>query len=134
MKGIAAASALALGIATWSGIQAHEGHKHPDEKVVGTVVQVDHSDAVGHIEVKTTTGDTVVLTVDKTTKYLKGKATTTLAEVKPGLRIVAKVTKDGEVAKTSEIALGVVDPGVEQRGAEGKEHPHETPHDPMRLP
>lgn len=129
MKGIAAVLALAFGIATFAGIQAHEGHKHPDEKVIGTIVQVHQADAVSHIEVKTANGRTVVLTADATTRYLRGKTPTTLAEIKPGLRIVAKVTKDGEVTRTSEIALGVVDPGAEQHhGDEGKEHPHETPH------
>lgn len=124
MKKIAAASVLALGLATWGGIQAHEGHKHRTEKVVGTVVQVHHADAVTHIEVKTTKGDAVVLTADETTKYLKGQAATTLAEVKPGLRIVATVVEDGDVTKASEIAVGSVDPEAGHHGHEDTEHKH----------
>ena len=122
MKSGALVSVPAFGIATLGGIQAHDGHKHPEEKVIGTVVQVHQADGVTHIEVKTPKGDTVVLTAGDTTKYLKGKTATTLAEIKPGSRIVAKVTKDGEVTKASEITLGSMDSGAA--------HPHGSDHPP----
>ena len=64
----------------------------------------------------------MVLTTGDATKYLKGKTPTTLAEVKPGSRIVAKVTKDGEVTKASEITLGSMDSGAA--------HPHGSDHPP----
>lgn len=124
MKSVVAVSALALGIATCGAIQAHEGHKHANDKVVGTIVRVHHADTVSHIEVKTTKGDTVVLTADQTTKYLTGKASAMLADVKPGLRVIAKVTKEGEVTKASEIVLGAMDP----EHAHKKPHPHDHKH------
>jgi len=122
MKRFALASALAFGIAAW-GAQAHEGHKHSEETVAGTVVQVHEAADAAHIEVRTAKDDTVVLTVDGTTKYLKGKLAATLAEVKPGLRIVAKVTKDGAVTKASQINVGVMDPEAAHRDGE---HRHGT--------
>ena len=102
------AAILGLGIAlAWGGATlAHEGHQHPADKVMGTVVQV-HTAAVSHIEVKTPQGETVVLTADANTKYLKGKTAAALADIKAGTHIVATVTKDGQVNKVSEIQIGV---------------------------
>ena len=103
-----------------TGLAAHEGHKHAEEKVAGTVVQVHKAEAVTHIEIKTTKGETIVLSADSATRYLKDKNEATLADVKPGLRIVATVVKDGEVSKASEITLGVMDPDA----AHGSDHKH----------
>lgn len=81
---------------------AHEGHEH---KVMGTVVQV-HTDKVSHVEVKTTDGQTVVLTCDEQTKFLKGKSAASLKDVNAGSRIVATVMTEGKVTKASEIVIG----------------------------
>ena len=101
------ASVLGIGIAlAWGGaVIAHEGHEHHADKVMGTVFQV-HSADVSHIEVKTSNGDTVVLTADSTTKYMKGKTAAALSDIKPGMHVVATVAKDGEVTKVSEIQIG----------------------------
>ncbi len=111
---LALASALAFGFAAW-GVQAHEGHKHSEDTVAGTVVQVHEAATAAHIEVRTAKDETVVLTVDGATKYLKGKLAATLAEVNPGLRIVAKVTKDGAVMRASQINVGAMDPEAAQQ-------------------
>lgn len=89
---------------------AHEGHAH---KVMGTVVQVHTAEKVTHVEVKTTDGKTVVLTVDDQTKFLKGKAAATLKDVTVDARVVAKVTMEGQTTKASEIVI-----------AEGPAKPH----------
>ena len=87
---------------------AHEGHQHAADKVMGTVVQV-HTAEVSHIEVKTSHGETVMLTAGATTKYLKGKTPAALSDVRAGMRVIATVTKDGQLTKVSEIQLGAMD-------------------------
>ena len=113
MKGIAAI--LGIGVAlVWCGAAlAHEGHHHPADKVMGTVVQV-HIAKVSHIEVKTSHGETVILTADAATKYLMGQTPATLTDIKAGIRIVATVTKDGQVTKASEIQIGARDASLKQ--------------------
>lgn len=125
------ASILGIGVAlAWGGaILAHEGHEHHADKVMGTVVQV-HSADVSHIEVKTSHGDTVVLTADSTTKYVKGKAAVALSDVKPGMRVVATVTKDGQVTKVSELQIGTTDASAhDEKSADHHDH-DATPHNP----
>ena len=95
---------------TMSGtVVAHEGHQHTDEKVMGTVLQVHSAAPITHIEIKTSKGEDVVLTADQATKFIRDGKTAALADIKTGMRIVAKVTHDGQVAKASEISLGVVE-------------------------
>ncbi len=101
---------LGVGVAlVWGGVVlAHEGHEHAEGKVKGTVVQV-HMAEVSHIEVKTTHGETVVLTADSATKYVKGDTLAALSDVKVGMRIIATVTEDGQIKKASEVQLGSMD-------------------------
>ena len=106
---LAAVLGVALAFGCSAVAVAHEGHKHPDTKVMGTVTQIHKMD-VTHIEVKTTAGETIVLTADAATKILKGKTVASLADLKPGLRIVAMVTKDGQMNKVSELQIGSADP------------------------
>ena len=115
-------SILGIGVAlVWGGAAlAHEGHQHEADKVKGTVVQV-HTAALSHIELKTTHGETVILTTDSTTTYIKGKTPAVLSDVKVGMRIVATVTVEGEVTKASEVQLG----GMDSAGA----HDDATPRD-----
>jgi Cu/Ag efflux protein CusF len=106
----ATASILAVGVALVcaGAAMAHEGHQHATHKVMGTVVLVRIAD-VNRIEVRTTHGDTITLTVDSATKYLKGKRSAALGDVKTGMRVIATVTTDGQVTTVSEIQLGAVD-------------------------
>lgn len=123
-------SILAIGVAlVWAGATlAHEGHEHSVEKVMGTVVQV-HTADVSHIEVKTSKGETVVLTADATTKYFKGKTLVGLSDVKTGFRVVAIVTKDGHVNKVSEIQIGAMNALAHDKDG-GAAHNHDAkPHD-----
>ena len=110
---------------TMSGIVvAHEGHEHIDERVMGTVVQVHSAAPITHIEVKTSKGEDVVLTADQATKFIRDGKAAALADIKTGMRIVAKVTHDGQVTKASEISLGVVDPAADHAA----QHEDATPH------
>jgi len=120
---------LGIGVALLgAGVaMAHEGHQHAAHKVMGTVVKV-HTAEVSHIEVKTSHGETVILTADATTRYLKGKTPAALSDVKAGMRVIATVTKDGQVTTVSEVQIGAMDastahdPGaIEMSGDMGKD-------------
>lgn len=106
-------------VASPGRLLAHEGHEH---KVMGTVTQV-HADTVNHVEVKTTDGKTVVITVDDQTKFLKGKAAATLKDVRVGSRVVATVTEEGKTTKASEIVVGEGAPAPP--ATKPKPHPHQ---------
>lgn len=124
MKRFVAILGLAATVTWGSAALAHEGEKHPVEKVMGVVVQV-HSADVSHIEVKTSHGDVLVLTADSATKYVKGKANATLSDIKAGMRVVAIVTKDGQVTKVSEIQLGAMEATTHDEHA-GVPHDHDA--------
>lgn len=89
-------------VALGGRLLAHEGHAH---KVMGTVTKID-ADKSKQIEVKTTDGQTTMITVDDKTKYLKGRTPASLKDVQVGAKIVATVTKEGSVNKASEVMLG----------------------------
>jgi hypothetical protein len=125
---LAAVLGVALAFGCSAVAVAHEGHKHPETKVMGTVTQIHKMD-VTHIEVKTTAGETIVLTADANTKILKGKTVASLADLKAGLRVVAMVTKDGQVNKVSELQIGSADPTAAQAQHKDGQHEHdEAPH------
>jgi hypothetical protein len=102
MRRVVVSLSLLAVLALPVGLFAHEGHQHT---VMGTVVQV-HAAEVAHVELKTTDGQTVVLTCDGQTKFLKGKAVASLKDVTAGARIVAKVTTEGKTTKAAEIQIG----------------------------
>src|SRR5262245_7427767 len=79
---------------------AHEGHQH----VRGTVkaVQGDR----GQVEVTTEDGKAAVFYVDAQTKYLKGTAAASLADVTPGTRVVADVKTAGGRTLAVEVRIG----------------------------
>ncbi len=82
-------SAVAI-LALPGRLTAHEGHAH---KVMGTVAAIDAT----HVEIDTKEGKKESYPLTKDTKYLRGKASTTLAEVKKGERVVLSVVeKDGK--------------------------------------
>ena len=122
MKKLLTIATLATAL-SWGGmVLAHEGHKHSDDKVMGTVVQVHSTPPITHIEIKTAKGEEVVVTADQATKFMKDGKNAALADVRAGMRVVAKVTHDGQVMKASEVSLGAVDPGAHQPDAKPHNH------------
>lgn len=90
MKPMAAALSLLAGLALSVGSAAHEGHSH---RVMGFVKAVD---AV-HIEIETKEGKRISVLVNEETKYRRGKAAATAADVKVGERVVLTlVGKEGK--------------------------------------
>jgi hypothetical protein len=124
---LAAVLGVALAFGCSAVAVAHEGHKHADVKVTGTVTQI-HTMGVTHIEVKTTAGETIVLTADANTKILKGKTAASLTDLKAGLRVVAMVTKDGQVNKVSELQIGSADPAAAHAQHKDGQHHDGAPH------
>ncbi len=110
MKRTVSILVVGLAVVCAAAVMAHEGHEHAADKVMGTVVQVHTAADVTHIELKTSGGETITLTADAATKYVKGKTPAALADLKAGIRIVATVTKEGQVNKVAEIQIGGSDP------------------------
>ena len=92
-----AALTVILLIGAFSSVQAHGGGRH----VMGTVSAVDAS----HVEVKTNEGKIVSARLDKETKYFRGNAPATLADVKIGMRIVLHLTVDEDKPTVREARL-----------------------------
>jgi len=80
---------------------AHEGHAH---KMMGTVATVnDH-----RLEVKAADGKTATVTLNETTKILRGKTPATLQDIKAGERVVVTaMEKKGPDGKAEMIACEV---------------------------
>jgi hypothetical protein len=102
---ISIAAALLALVAMPLALLAH-GHGH----VKGTVSTVDAS----KIDVKTADGKSRQLALTGKTKYLKGEAAATIADVKPGERVVVHLAEDGSAL---EVHLGPAQ-------AAGSEHKH----------
>lgn len=79
---------LATLLAAPGSLLAHAGHHH----VMGTISAMD----AAHIEVRTQDGKSVSVPVGAATKYFKGKAASSLSDVKVGARVVVDVDKDGK--------------------------------------
>jgi hypothetical protein len=89
---------LVLGLALAPLAFAHEGHVH---KVMGTVAVLHEN----HLEVKATDGKTATVTLNDKTKVLRGKAQTTVADIRVGERVVVTAAQTkGKDGKTSLIA------------------------------
>jgi hypothetical protein len=89
---LAGVAVMALAIA--GNAAAHEGHKHKTHKMMGTVKAV-HAD-MNHVEITTVKGATSGFYVDAKTKYLRGSTKLTLADLKPGTRVVIDAKAEGE--------------------------------------
>ncbi len=90
MKQMATALSLLTVLALSVGPAAHEGHSH---RVMGFVKTVD---AV-HIEIETKEGKRISVLVNEETKYHRGKASATAADVKVGDRaVLTLVEKEGK--------------------------------------
>jgi hypothetical protein len=102
MRKVIAFAASLVFVAT-AAVQAHEGHAH---KMMGTVkaVHVDTS----HVELTTTDGKTSGFYVTSDTKYVKGSAAATLADLKPGTRVVVEAATEGTkmIAKSVRLSEG----------------------------
>ena len=98
--------AIGLAIAVFAlavGAAAHEGHSHgKTHSLMGTVKAV-HAE-MNHVELTTTKG-TEGFYVDAKTKYRRGSERLTLADLKPGTRVVVKASKEGDKMTALEVRL-----------------------------
>ena len=76
---------------------AHGGHKH---QFLGTVKALH----ANHLVVDTTDGKEVTFTLTEKTRYTKGTAAATKADLKEGVRVSVYVENDGKTATTIKIA------------------------------
>jgi hypothetical protein len=115
MRRLIAFAASFVFIAT-AAVQAHEGHAH---KMMGTVKAV-HAD-MNHVELTTADGKTSGFYVTSDTKYLKGSAAASLADLKPGTRVVVEAATEG----TKMIAKSVrLSEGTKKAAAAAPAHKH----------
>lgn len=84
---------LALAALGVSMAEAHEGHEH---KVMGTIERL----AKELLEVKDTTGKTVVLVLNDKTVYLRGEKPTTASGLQVGERVVVE-SREAEGVQTA---------------------------------
>jgi hypothetical protein len=92
--------AIVAALAVPAYARAHEGHAH---KVMGTVIMRDHN----RLEVKTTDGKTVTITLTDKTSILRGKNKVSTADLQPGERVVVNVGAGKEPLTAREVKLGV---------------------------
>lgn len=84
-------------------LAAHDGHDHgKTQKLMGTVKAV-HT-AMNHVEITTAKGVSAFY-VDGKTKYVRGTSTLTLADLKPGTRVVVNVKGEGDKMTAVEVRL-----------------------------
>lgn len=76
----------------------HGGHEH----TMGTVAAVDAK----HLEVKRPDGKTVSIRVTPDTKYVKGKAAMTFADVVVGTRVMVESKRDKGQLVAHEVQIG----------------------------
>ena len=99
----AAALAAALSLALAAGAVAHEGHSHA-AKLMGTVKAV--STDTSKVEITTTGGKPAEFYVTPATKYLKGTAAASLADLKAGARLVVETKVEGEKTVATLVKIG----------------------------
>ncbi len=98
MKRVAVVLAFALALYLAGPVLAHEGHEH---KVMGTVAAVDAK----HIDVTTKDKHKTTIWLDGETKFLRGKSSTTVGEVKVGERVVITTVEKEEKMIAREVLL-----------------------------
>ena len=99
----AVAVAFALAVSTVA-LLAHDGHDHGAHKMTGTVKAV-HAD-LNHVELDAKAGQPQAFFVDANTKYLHGSKAATLADLKPGTRVVVNAKTVGDRMVAVEVKLG----------------------------
>jgi hypothetical protein len=94
---------LAAALAVAAAAAAHEGHSHAT-KLMGTVKAV-HADT-SKVEITTTAGKPAEFYVAPATKYLKGTAAASLADLKAGARVVVDTKVEGDKTVAVLVKLG----------------------------
>jgi hypothetical protein len=90
-------------LAVAGSASAHDGHDHgKTHKMMGTVKAV-HAE-MNHVEITTSKGASGFY-VDANTKYLRGTSKLTLADLKPGVRVVVTAKTEGEKMTAVEVRL-----------------------------
>ncbi len=95
----ALATVLAFGMT--APALAHEGHDH----IAGSVSAATEK----RLEIKTTDGKIVAVTLTAKTVFTKDKKPATAAEVKPGLRVVVDTAKGKDGLEATEVQIGVAE-------------------------
>ena len=95
---LAAVILLVLGI---QKLSAHDGHTHT---VMGTVTERQEH----HLQVATTNGKTVTITLNEKTKVLRDKQVLTAAAILVGQRVVVDVGNGKEPLVARQVKLGAV--------------------------
>ena len=103
MRRMSFAAALAAVLALSGVAWAHEGHSHA-AKLMGTVKAV--SAETSKVEITTTAGKPAEFFVTPATKYLKGTAAGSLADVKAGTRVVVEAKVEGEKNVATLVKIG----------------------------
>ena len=92
---------------------AHEGHDHgKTHKMMGTVKAV-HT-AMNHVQITTAKGESGFY-VDAATKYLRGATRLTLADLKPGTRVVVDAKGEGEKMTAVQVRVAGKAPAASAR-------------------
>jgi hypothetical protein len=104
---------LAAALSVSAAATAHEGHSHA-ARLMGTVKAVHES--TSKVEITTTAGKPAEFYVAPATKYLKGTAAASLADLKAGARVVVetKIEGDKTVATVVKLAAPPAVPAVKQ--------------------
>ena len=89
---------LALSFAVTAPAAAHEGHTH---KILGTVVSLQGD----HLDVKTTDGKTVTVTLNGKTAIVRGTTKLDRTALKPGERVSVDANEQKKVMVASSIKL-----------------------------
>ena len=110
------AFAVSVVLVTAAGVQAHEGHAH---KLMGTVKAV-HTD-MNHVELTAPAGKTAGFYVNSDTMYMKGSAMVTMADLKPGMRVVVDTKMDGDKMVATNVKLSA---GTTKKAASTAAMPH----------
>ena len=99
MKALLLVVSTALVFESGAAVKAHKGHDHT---VMGTVTVA----AAGHMMLKDRDGKDVTVQVNKATR-VKAKAPMTVADIKPGTRVVVTgpMEKDQITAKVIEVGV-----------------------------
>jgi len=84
-------------------VYAHGDATH----ITGTITAIEGD----HIQVKDQAGKTVMVMLEKTTKYLKSKAPATKADLKVGTRVLidAKMDEKMKMFAAEEVSIGITE-------------------------
>ena len=91
-------------LAAAPSVLAHGGHDH----VMGTVKTVDIQ--AGKLEVETRDGKRIAVALNDKTRYLRGEAKATAADLTVGLRVVIDAGKEADQLVAKEVRLAPAKP------------------------